>query len=122
MKWQQVYRRSDNRFLAGGYFDVSSSDGFDSDVCGICEMDAPPNSESERYDETSPSLKRSATQAELNAAVVEQVDDAAQREAALRVVRATVVYVFRQLNGRNPTIAELQAKMIEWKNIYKALP
>ena len=114
-----VYDKATARFLYGGFYEPT----FDAATQGVASFsDQPPDPALERFDGTSPTQRRPATSAELQADATAAVAAQADSDVAVRRVKALIAWTLRRLLGRNPTGAELQAAIAEYKTVYTNLP
>jgi hypothetical protein len=88
---------------------------------GVVELgEVTPDTINERFDVTSPTLRRAATSAEITAASQAVVDATAQNDIDTdKKIRAAVLTSLRGRLGRNPTAAEIAAERAVFVAIYK---
>jgi len=131
-----VYRKSDGRFLGGGFYDVQPplKEGLpdpeghptqvpDYDLYGVAEFnETHPDPRMERFDATLG--KRPATAQEIAAYDADQLN----RDAALtwdsvsgRAIRAATAAVFWQITGALPTTQQANAMRTKFLTVFKAL-
>jgi hypothetical protein len=116
---QWVYDKATGRFLYGGYYDPA----FDPSVQGLAAfVDRHPDPTSERFDAASLTLRRPATVAELAADAAATLAGQADADVSVKRVVTTIAWLLKRTLGRNPTGAEVQTAVAEWKHVYQALP
>lgn len=115
-----VYEIASGRFLRGGFY-LPDFDALTEGVVAFEDADPHPDPAKERFDTASPTKRRLATQAELDADTVTVKATAAQREAAADIVRATVAWTLFRILGRQPTGTEITTAMDQWRTAYRAL-
>jgi len=121
-----IVQAATNKFITGGFFDPPVPmlpDGSVDPAYIIVTMpgDVMPDVVRERYDPTVITLRRPATQVELDAAAQTQTDDDAKLRIADRATRSTIIWALKRMLGRNPTGAEINAARDEWVAVYKQL-
>ena len=132
VKAKFIYRKSDNRFIGGGFFDAqppmvagpNDPDGNPTQVpdyanYGVAEFgDADmPDMTKDRHDATTG--KRRATAQELAAVAGHLVDEDAERETGNKRVMAVALALWECIPAPTMTKAQLRSRA---KAIYKGLP
>jgi hypothetical protein len=116
VKW--IYRLADNTFLRGGFVHEIP---FDSAIEGLVELDEHPDIDRERFDSSSSTKCRPATQAELDTVATTTLDADAQSVVDGKAIKAAVLTALWGRLGRKPTAQEITAERTRFIGIYKAL-
>jgi hypothetical protein len=121
-KW--LVLSASGEFKTGGFFEPVSpvlGDGSRDPAYAIVVLpsEAMPDIVRERYDATSQTLRRLATQTELDAATQATRNATAQIDSVDTAIKATVAWTLFKLLGRLPTGAELQTAQSQWITAYK---
>jgi acyl-CoA reductase-like NAD-dependent aldehyde dehydrogenase len=110
-----VVRRADNAFVRGGFLSVDADPA--TEIAVSFPEGKTPDPILERYDATSATLRRPATQAELDAVAAAQKDSDIDNMKALRAL-ARAIYEQLPVASRPATF---QAFADRIKTIYRAL-
>lgn len=118
-KW--VYRVSDSLFLRGGFYDPAYDSAHEG-VVSFQDADPHPDVETERYDATSSTKRRPATQAELDIATATRIDTEARKSIdEMRAIKTAILTSLWGRLGRQPTAVEIATERTRFVEIYKTL-
>lgn len=116
--WQQAYRLTDGRLLAGGYYNIRTEPQFNPALHGVAELSTAPPLEHTHYEN---SETRPPSDAEKIAMASEDLDHAADNSMDVKSVKAAVVTSLWGRLGRQPTQQEIAAEKARYLQVYKML-